>query len=100
MISDQERHAVAKRLREYDVAGFKESVIVPFLECLGVGYKNWRGILDDLADLIDRPITCIDVNEHGRAYCPNCGCDDWCLASDGNARYCPNCGAEIKEAYE
>ena len=40
-------------MREYDVSGFKESAIVPFLECLGVGYANWRGILDRLADLID-----------------------------------------------
>lgn len=43
----------------------------------------------------DRPTTSIGVNKHGRAYCTNCGCDDWCLASDGNARYCPNCGAKV-----
>lgn len=48
-----------------------------------------------LADLIDRLTTNIGVNRHGRACCTNCGCDDWCLASDGNARYCPNCGATV-----
>lgn len=42
-----------------------------------------------LADLID-PTCHVDVNEHGRAYCTNCGCDDWCLA-DGSP-FCPNCG--------
>lgn len=47
-------------MREYDVAEFKESAIVPFIECLGHGYKDWRGILDELADLIDRP-TCKPV---------------------------------------
>ena len=51
--SDDHRREVAKRMREYDVSEFKESAIVPFLECLGHGYTDWRGILDELADLID-----------------------------------------------
>lgn len=45
-----------------------------------------------LADLID-PTCHVDVNKHGRAYCTNCGCDDWCLA-DGSP-FCPNCGARV-----
>jgi hypothetical protein len=53
MISDEERLEVAKRMRECDVSGFRESAIVPFLECLGIGYANWEGVLDRLADLID-----------------------------------------------
>ncbi|WP_298626355.1 hypothetical protein [uncultured Senegalimassilia sp.] len=53
--SDDKRREVAKKMREYDVAEFKESAIVPFLECLGLGYTGWRGILDELADLIDPP---------------------------------------------
>ena len=53
MASDDRRREVARKMREYDVAEFKESAIVPFLECLGHGYMNWRGILDELADLID-----------------------------------------------
>lgn len=64
MISDEERREVAKRMRECDVSGFRESAIVPFLECLGIGYADWRGVLDSLADLIDRP-TCEAV-ECGR----------------------------------
>lgn len=51
-ISEERRHEVAKRVMEYDVAEFKESAIAPFLECLGRGYMDWRGILDTLADLI------------------------------------------------
>lgn len=43
---------------------------------------------------LDRPATSIGVNKHGRACRTNCGCDDRCLASDGNARYRPSCGAE------
>ena len=35
------------------MAEFKESAIVPFLECLGYGYMDWRGILDALANFIE-----------------------------------------------
>lgn len=65
-ISDEKRREVAKKMREYDVAEFKESAIVPFLECLGYGYTNWRGILDGLADLIDVPTTALDLTETTR----------------------------------
>lgn len=53
------------------------------------GVVRADAIFDRLADLID-PTCHVDVNKHGRAYCTNCGCDDWCLA-DGS-RFCPNCG--------
>lgn len=49
-VNNDQRREVAKRMREYDVAEFKESAIVPFLECLGYGYTDWRGILDALAN--------------------------------------------------
>lgn len=42
MITDEERREVADRMREYDVSEFKASAIVPFLDCLGVGYLDWR----------------------------------------------------------
>lgn len=61
MISDEERRDVAEKMRGYDVSEFKESAIVPFLDCLGVGYLNWREVLDKLANLIDRP-TCTIVH--------------------------------------
>lgn len=53
MVTDNQRREVAKKMREYDVAEFKESAIIPFLECLGHGYTDWQGILDELADLIE-----------------------------------------------
>lgn len=52
-ISDSERRKVAANMRGYDVSEFKTSTIVPFLDCLEVGYLDWRGILDKLADLIE-----------------------------------------------
>lgn len=110
-ISDEERREVAHRMRECDVSGFKESAIVPFLECLGLGYANWRGVLDRLADLIDRP-TCEDVSDfdHEAFKCSRCGhrvlslggdsCDAVVVSPDGlisEYYYCPNCGKEVVE---
>lgn len=57
------------------------------------GAPSVRQAILRLADLIDRPIVPVEVNEHGRAYCPNCGCDDWCIA--GGSHYCPDCGVEL-----
>lgn len=100
MINYEKRREVADKMRGYDVSEFKESAIVPFLECLGHGYTNWRGILDELADLIDRP-TC----ENGerlceRAFlCSACGYEAYTYSdSDCNPHdfsYCPECGAKV-----
>lgn len=101
-INDNQRRKVAKKMREYDVVEFKESAIVPFLECLGHGYKNWRGILDELADLIDRP-TCKNLATHlvDELVCSACGerVDIAYLDSDDDyrVRYCPGCGAKVVE---
>ena len=106
-ISDEQRRETAARLREYDVAEFKESAIVPFLECLGHGYKDWRGILDELANLIDRP-TCRNIYaetvkvgacENGFK-CSECGntvedCEGYRVSGEFN--YCSKCGAEVVE---
>lgn len=93
MPTDDERcREVAKKMREYDVAAFKESAIAPFLECLGLGYRDWRGILDELADLIDRPTTTLTEDEDGRTCCANCGCTALYMS---DAVYCPDCGAEV-----
>lgn len=105
MISDEERREVAEKMRGYDVSEFKESAIVPFLDCLGVGYLNWREVLDTLADLIDRP-TCHDATDNSCEFvCSKCGCSldisndfEPTLWVDGKATvpsYCPNCGAEV-----
>lgn len=93
-ISDEKRREVAARMRKYDVAEFKESAIVPFLEILGHGYTGWRGVLDELADLIDRP-TCrkliLDEME-GYVFCSNCGAE---IGEHGGPNYCHNCGAKV-----
>lgn len=104
MISDEKRREVAKRMREYDVAEFRESAILPFLECLGHGYVNWRGILDELADLIDRP-TCRILYVPGSAdrSCSACGVTFSTGTYQGGDHdehefmFCPNCGAEVVE---
>lgn len=104
MISDEKRREVAKRMREYDVAEFRESAILPFLECLGHGYVNWRGILDELADLIDRPTCDVRMGVTGHiGVCTRCGAMVEMRAAVFDAiealptRYCPNCGAEVVE---
>ena len=99
MVSDQERREVAGRMRAVEASEFKDSPIVPFLDCLGVGYTNWVGVMGLLAELIDRP-TCRNEYGSGRSFfCSACGCDVWtyddsyCDPSDFS--FCPNCGAEV-----
>lgn len=102
-ISDQEQREIAAKLRGLDehidgVPPMCSPQVHNAMALSAIRAVVGKGdIFHLLADLIDRPTTSIDVNKHGRAYCTNCGCDDWCLASDGNARYCPNCGAEVVE---
>lgn len=98
MINDEKRREVADKMRGYDVSEFKESAIVPFLECLGHGYTNWRGILDELADLIDRPK---EKREDAGNYwrCGHCGAfsrKDAVTNCFGviPSRRCGNCGRE------
>lgn len=100
MVSDDERREIVASLRESSefISGLPyvslgEKAFATFDRILAcVGYERGN-IFDYLADLIDRPTTHINVNEHGRACCANCGCDDWCLAE--GSRYCPNCGVEV-----
>lgn len=105
MASDEQRREVAEKMRGYDVSEFKESAIVPFLDCLGVGYLNWREVLDSLADLIDRP-TCkiILARELRTAFGkPITGINGYILSCGHQAvgfekpRYCPECGMEVGE---
>lgn len=101
MTSDERHREVAERLREYDVAEFKESAIVPFLECLGYGYKNWRGIIDELADLIDPTCKLRFDSVHQDFVCTHCGAwFDGFQTFDGHGgwhdmRFCPHCGARV-----
>lgn len=117
-ISDEKRREVAARMRKYDVAEFKESAIVPFLEILGHGYTGWRGVLDELADLIDRP-TCelVEVwdDEAKQHYLDCTAChfgrlsielDDvgmrfnsralWASVDYASLTHCPYCGADVE----
>lgn len=98
MITDDKRREVAEKMRGYDGSGFRESAIVPFLDCLGVGYLNWREVLDTLADLIDRPTT----TRHGKfktKYGRKTPCCEVCGYSIGDMRWnhCPKCGAAIAD---
>lgn len=105
MATDEQRREVAEKMRGYDVSEFKESAIVPFLDCLGVGYLNWREVLDSLADLIDRPACRIILARELRtAYGkPITGINAYILSCGHQAvgfekpRYCPECGEEVGE---
>lgn len=92
--TSDERCEIVKKMREYDVAEFKESAIVPFLDCLGHSYTDWRGILDELADLIDRPIyrPVIPNAMDGYVFCPQCGAE---IGEYGVPNYCHSCGVAI-----
>ena len=115
MATDDRRREAAKRLREPDVSGIEVDgcaidspghvglLLMRMLDAArgyrdGLhrfpGFLSARAAVELFADPIDRPATSIGVNKHGRACRTNCGCDDRCLASDGNARYRPGCGAE------
>lgn len=101
MINDSERREITARLREladanegYLGMGRVNRVLRDGKAILGTsGLASVADVLRRYADLIDLPTARIDVNKHGRAYCTNCGCDDWCLA-DGS-HFCPNCGAKV-----
>lgn len=105
MASDEQRREVAEKMRGYDVSEFKESAIVPFLDCLGVGYLNWREVLDSLADLIDRPACRIILARELRTAFgkPITGINGYILSCGHQAvgfekpRYCPECGMEVGE---
>lgn len=98
MISDEGRREVAKSLRYISQHPPEWATSAcAIAEVFDADYPLWADsgeLFSVLADLIDRPMTHVDVNEHGRACCANCGCDDWCLA-EGNAHFCPECGAEV-----
>lgn len=93
-MTSEERRKVAARLRK-DVG---ESSCIDYAvfriahDVMGIEHVTGAKAAHMLADLID-PTCHVDVNKHGRAYCTNCGCDDWCLA-DGS-HFCPNCGARV-----
>lgn len=94
-INDEERRKIAARLREPkdSLLAYPDDELIRLRREVGCHYG--QDLYEHLADLIDRPTTHIDVDEHGRAYCTNCGCVDWCLSED--SPYCPNCGRKVIE---
>lgn len=111
MINDEERRAVATRMRERTNKPMGKSMQRMFTETLGMYAHNicwrnpdkatnrWDVIVNYLADLIDRP-TCrnlgLEEGTNGEGYdffCSRCG-----FAADVvDPRYCPSCGAEVVE---
>lgn len=55
MPTNDERREVAARLRNYENLreSFRESPICAFLDALGVGYIDWKGVCNRLAELIE-----------------------------------------------
>lgn len=116
MTSDEERREVAKRLRrELDYmrerrAWYRSNVDA--VECGNTAYRNiaasaipygnigsdYIGVVEHLADLIDRPTT----TRHGKfrtKYGRETPCCEVCGYSIGDMRwgYCPKCGAVITD---
>lgn len=105
MISDEERHEVAAKLRgeggrwrayfgSYTILDMPDHIFTDsVLEALGpddTKTKAYR-IFGKMADLVDRPVT-HNIAGHPGFKCKMCG-DEWPL--DMGFDYCPRCGAEV-----
>lgn len=105
MVNDEERRAVAARMREImrdDPHGWLDIIVAKaVVDVMGEGVT----IGETVADLIDHP-TCEDVGDGWMFRCSVCGCeldaDDkegeptmWLGGSPITPRYCPNCGAKV-----
>lgn len=97
MITDEKRREVAQELRKQ--AAYCDGSLSEWWQRLQdtvtgeVDFADPKETFNAIADLIDRPLVHIGVNKHGRGFCANCGCDDWCIA-DGS-HFCPDCGVEL-----
>lgn len=115
MPTNEERREVAARLRNYENLreSLGESPICAFLDALGVGYLDWKGVCNRLADLIEPEperttrleLLATEVDENGDAlavgvHCALCGLlDEEVVGADPDNwmlwRYCPSCGAKV-----
>ena len=106
MISDTERREIARRLREIEGRTTSELTDGELLDLLAdaVDLDSYEGehfeggLLNRLADLIDRPST----TRHGKfrtKYGRETPCCEVCGYSIGDMRwgYCPKCGSEVVE---
>ena len=100
MISDEERHEIARKLRELPARAVCDMAIT--LHCLiwppNITYTGIDQLFARLADLIDRPST----TRHGKfrtKYGRETPCCEVCGYSIGDMRwgYCPKCGAVITD---
>ena len=101
-ISDEERHEIARKLRELPARAVYDMAIT--LHCLiwppNITYTGIDQLFARLADLIDRP-TCTVVSVIFRdsldEYEVELSCGDsirW-LGSAEDLAFCPSCGAEV-----
>ena len=111
MPTNDERREVEARLRNYDSLreSFKESPICSFIDALGVGYLDWNGVCNRLADLIEPEPerTChMKLRERGIIYDVfyfDCCGKEWVenrgdqAASKIIGDVCPYCGAKVVE---
>lgn len=105
MISDQKRREVAENLRNLTIGRsiqYKEQFFDELAEVV-VGFEDYHDfnvVLEELADLIDRP-TCKNseyLYDGSFFECSECG-ERWELTcgspADNNLCFCPRCGAEV-----
>lgn len=111
MPTDEERREVAARLRNYENLreSFRESPICAFLDVLGVGYIDWNGVCNRLADLIEPEPerTCkMELVKEGPIYSVYrfscCGYEHSENDTDRGATElpgtrCPKCGTKVEE---
>ncbi len=101
MISDDERRAVAARMREIlrdDPHGWLDTMVMNAVtDVIGDGEKIGKTV----ADLIDRPTCRICATDHEYEDSVRC---DRCRMTFRRPwepfKYCPNCGAEVKDDAE
>ena len=98
MPTNEERREVAARLRNYENLreSFRESPICAFLDAMGVGYLDWKGVCNRLAELIEPEPECTCKYESTNRCtwaCTSCGREVDVLHRGYN--YCPNCGAKV-----
>lgn len=95
MISDDERRAVAARMREImrdDPHGWLDVMVgKAVVGVMGDGEK----IGETVADLIDRPVyrPVIPNAMEGNVFCPQCGAE---IGEYGVPNYCHSCGVAIR----
>ena len=103
-ISDEERHGIARKLRELPARAVYDMAIT--LHCLiwppNITYTGIDQLFARLADLIDRPTCDVRMGVTGHVgVCTRCGAMVEMRAAVFDAiealptRYCPNCGAEV-----